>query len=527
MGLPLKEESWIWYSLVIFVAAARFASRILLFRGDVRKLQVDDWIMACAICSYTTFIVTINIVAFTESNLLPPGFDLDSLTSSDISERRFGSKLVLVVEQCQCVTVWAVKACLLIMYYRLTIALKENVAVKILSVYVTFGFVFMEIFYFGVWCRPFSNYWAVPTPNTQCNAATNHLITNAVFNISSDLFLLILALQMIIRSRLPLHRKLVLSLIFGLGVFVILASILNKYYSFTNPFGTAWTYWYTRESSTSLLVANLPYTWTLLRRLFNLKSFDGRSSNTNSNTNNGTHFTYHTNRTARARHTSIQPNTLNGTAISPPPPSAATTPNGKLWRRSDSHTPTIRSSVDYNNRRHSGAPTANSNFDSGRSSGTRSENMLLKTYPHNHEIYGRADQEALGIEPWDFGIDLGGSVAEDDEEEDYKNDKRDGARLFKDAYADIDASRLGLDSAHKNAAELAELERALLRPERWDTLDEEAAIGGDGTATSSAAATAAPESLPPKSSPRSRPSSPLRPTTTTPPRSPPRSLVGE
>lgn len=109
MGLPLKEEAWIWYSLVIFVAAARYASRILLFRGDLRKLQIDDFIIAVALCSYTTLIVTINIVAFTESNLLPPGFSEKDLTPDDIAERRFGSKLVLVVEQCQCVTIWAVK----------------------------------------------------------------------------------------------------------------------------------------------------------------------------------------------------------------------------------------------------------------------------------------------------------------------------------------------------------------------------------------------------------------------------------
>lgn len=389
----------------------------------------------------------------------------------------------------------------------LSVALKENVAVKILSVYVTFGFVFMEIFYFGVWCRPFTNYWAVPTPNTQCNAATNHLITNAVFNISSDLFLLILALQMIVRSRLPLHRKLVLSLIFGLGVFVILASILNKYYSFSNPFGTAWTYWYTRESSTSVLVANLPYTWTLLRRLFNLKSFDGRSSNTNSNTYHGTHVTYRSNRTGRTRHISIQPGALNGASVMAPPASAAPVPSGKVWRRSGSHTASARASIDYNNRRHSGAPTtgAASTLESSRSSTTRSENLLLKSYPRDHEIYGRAEQEALGIEPWDFGIDLGGNVAEEDEgEEDSYKEHKDGAQQFQEAFADIDATRLGLDSAHKNAAELAALEHALLRPEKWDAADEEAAIGGNGmqqkvAAPASSAATADDAGTPPSS----------------------------
>jgi hypothetical protein len=43
--------------------------------------------------------------------------------------------------------------------------------------------------------------------------------------------------------------------------------VLNKWYSFTQPFGAQWTYWYVRESSTALLVANLPFVWTFWRRI--------------------------------------------------------------------------------------------------------------------------------------------------------------------------------------------------------------------------------------------------------------------
>jgi hypothetical protein len=62
----------------------------------------------------------------------------------------------------------------------------------------------------------------------------------------------------------------------------ILSAILNKYYSFTQPFGAMWTFWYIRESSTALITANIPFTWTLLRRAFNLHSFAGHSSHPNS-----------------------------------------------------------------------------------------------------------------------------------------------------------------------------------------------------------------------------------------------------
>lgn len=355
--LPLIVESPIWYGVVAIIVLARFVSRTLLF-GTIKKLQIDDWIMAFAFCVYTAFIVSINIVAQANSNLLPPGFDIRSLTAHQISDREYGSKMILVVEQCQCVIIWSAKACLLIMYYRLTIALRENIVVKILAVYVAFGFVIMEIFYLGVWCRPFHNYWAVPTPNVQCSAATNHLITNAVFNLSSDLVMLVVALQMLIRSYLPLRRKLVLSGIFGLGIFVILAAVLNKYYSFSQPFGGLWTFWYVRESSTALLVANLPFTWTLLRRIFNLRAFD------------------HTTTNPASRNLNSQ-RTIKYRRFIP------------MGRRTSSTSD-----------RSAGSGASNSPTQD-----TASSLQVLTDWRENN-YYGRADKEALEADPWDLGNKL-------------------------------------------------------------------------------------------------------------------------
>lgn len=90
--------------------------------------------------------------------------------------------------------------------------------------------------------------------------------------------MLAIGLSLYIRSQLPIKRKLILSCIFGVGIFVILSAVLNKYYSFTQPFGALWTFWYVREASTALLVANFPFTWTLLRRVFHLHSFEGSES---------------------------------------------------------------------------------------------------------------------------------------------------------------------------------------------------------------------------------------------------------
>ncbi|KID96544.1 UbiD family decarboxylase, partial [Metarhizium majus ARSEF 297] len=208
------------------------------------------------------------MIATTNSNLIDPNHPA-SLSPQDIRQREFGSKMVLLAEQMQCVTIWLVKACLLLMYHRLTLSLKGNLVVKIVACYVAFGFVLMEILYLGVWCRPFSQYWAVPPDST-----TNHLITNAVLNISSDMMIILIPMPIFLQSRLKWRKKLILVGVFALGGFTILSAILNKFYSFNEPFGSAWTFWYIRESSTAIIVANLPLTWTVFRRLFHLRSFD-------------------------------------------------------------------------------------------------------------------------------------------------------------------------------------------------------------------------------------------------------------
>ena len=128
----------------------------------------------------------------------------------------------------------------------------------------------------------------------QCSTALHHLIVNATFNISSDVMMLCIPLPLLITSQLPRTKKLILCCLFGLGVFVILCAVLNKYYSFAHPFSPMWTFWYIREASTAILVANFPMCWALMRRLFNLRSFNA-ASNTQSKANTAA-SNFHSNR---------------------------------------------------------------------------------------------------------------------------------------------------------------------------------------------------------------------------------------
>lgn len=228
----------------------------------------------------TVLIAVMQAISKTNSNLIPPGDDISNYSAAEIRSRIYGSKLVLVVEQMQILTIWLIKSCLLIMYNRMTSVLPQHKIVIATSIYVGLTFVTMEVLYLGVWCRPFSQYWAVPPNSSQCSAATNHLITNAVFNISSDLIIISIPMPLLFKVRLPKKNKTILFIIFLIGAFTIVASALNKYYSFTHPFGTEWTIWYLRESYTAILCANLPLTYPLIQRVFKLRNWSNPSNAT-------------------------------------------------------------------------------------------------------------------------------------------------------------------------------------------------------------------------------------------------------
>ncbi|KAL7780501.1 hypothetical protein CFE70_010524 [Pyrenophora teres f. teres 0-1] len=250
MGV-LDPEAGIFYGVCWIVVIVRLISR-RLHRGSWKLLQADDYLILVAMATDTVLITIMHEVAKTSSNLIPPGDDVSKYTQAEIKNRVYGSKLVLVVEHMQLLTVWLVKACLLIMYNRMTMVLPQHKIVIWTAVYVE-----------------------------QCSAATNHLITNAIFNITSDVIIILIPMPLLFKVRLPKKTKCILFFIFCIGAFTIVAAALNKYYSFTHPFGTEWTIWYLRESYTAILCANLPLTYPLIQRIFHLRNW-------NSNTYTGT-----------------------------------------------------------------------------------------------------------------------------------------------------------------------------------------------------------------------------------------------
>lgn len=223
-------------------------------------------------CCYTVLIVFLNICADVSTNLIDPA-DIPNLTPEDIRNRVYGSKCVLVAESMMCAVQWGTKACLLMLYYRLTENLRQRIVVQIAAVYSIVTYIVMISLYYGYWCRPFRGFWETPTPDIQCATQIHHLIVNLTFNLTSDLMIIFIPLPLFIKAHLDLKKKLLLVFPFSLGFFTMVCAILSKHLSFTQPFSSEWLFWYTREASTAMIVANMPYSWTVIRRVFHVKAF--------------------------------------------------------------------------------------------------------------------------------------------------------------------------------------------------------------------------------------------------------------
>ncbi|KFY49994.1 hypothetical protein V495_00388 [Pseudogymnoascus sp. VKM F-4514 (FW-929)] len=71
-------------------------------------------------------------------------------------------------------------------------------------------------------CHPVTHYWqVVPDPGPQCREGYAQLITMAVANVTTDLLLVIFPIPLIFGSHMPLRRKTMLTMLFGLSLIPI------------------------------------------------------------------------------------------------------------------------------------------------------------------------------------------------------------------------------------------------------------------------------------------------------------------
>jgi hypothetical protein len=103
----------------------------------------------------------------------------------------------------------------------------------------------------------------------QCSNYQHYEIIQGIFAITADIFMLLIAIPLVMTVRLPARQKAILVILFGLGIFVIVAAILTKIYCLVPELiSYAYMQWYFRESTVAMLVTCIPLMWTLFREIF-------------------------------------------------------------------------------------------------------------------------------------------------------------------------------------------------------------------------------------------------------------------
>ncbi|KAF2636102.1 hypothetical protein P280DRAFT_410179 [Massarina eburnea CBS 473.64] len=216
--------------------------------------------------SFGILIICLNVIALEGGSNLYKSSEIDKFSEDDIMKRVRGSKIWLVSEQAMLTVLWTLKCCILFVYSRLTHGTRHIRNVQWLAVYVVVGWIAVEIAFFTA-CRPFNGYWSIPSPDPQCDIHTHYAIVQMIFNISSDLGIFAISISFIAPIAAPLKQKLVLGVVFGMGIFVmsIVAAVLTKSCNLSNGHNDQYMLWYIREASVAVYVANLLSIWPLLR----------------------------------------------------------------------------------------------------------------------------------------------------------------------------------------------------------------------------------------------------------------------
>ncbi|KAL2061239.1 hypothetical protein VTL71DRAFT_7512 [Oculimacula yallundae] len=207
-----------------------FIARMVTRGWVLRRMHIDDPLMVFTMLMWICLIILSNFAGQFATNLYPKEYEERILANpANAYYRTFGSQLGVGVEQAMLAAIWGSKLCVWFFLQRLHRKLPRfEAAIWFLFIYIWAGLFIVEIIFFFASCLPFSQYWAVPVKDPECASHHRFQMVQLIFNISSDLALILFPLPMIWVAQLPWKRKLILTAIFGLAVFKIVAAVMNQ-----------------------------------------------------------------------------------------------------------------------------------------------------------------------------------------------------------------------------------------------------------------------------------------------------------
>ncbi|KAK2841616.1 hypothetical protein FQN49_006077, partial [Arthroderma sp. PD_2] len=221
LGRPTAEVPSRGYQLwvtdvVVVIVAGLFVVIRLISRYMRSGIQIDDWTILVALILSVLFSSAQNIA-------VEHGYGKHDWHITDEQEKQ-SLKWILVAQVLYKLVICLAKVSILFLYLRIFYVHQyfRRICICLIVFTVCSGIAFIPP---TIWqCSPVSAYWDRSIPH-KCLSSFPNWLSYAIINITTDVILLILPIQQILRLQLTKRDKIALILVFLLGSFVCITSI--------------------------------------------------------------------------------------------------------------------------------------------------------------------------------------------------------------------------------------------------------------------------------------------------------------
>ena len=210
---PTLLVSWWCTGFALAAILVRVGGRYV----RTEKLFREDWIMFGNILPLVIRMGLVHVILIWGTNNTRTA----GLTPLDLHHRSTGSRLVLASRIFYALFIWMAKWSILEFLKRLVGAFwhtSYEIGLQIIRYFLLATFIAVIISDLAE-CQPFTHYWQViPDPGPHCREGIAQLMTMGICDIVTDITLVAFPIPIVIRSEMPLKRKISLVLLFALSL---------------------------------------------------------------------------------------------------------------------------------------------------------------------------------------------------------------------------------------------------------------------------------------------------------------------
>ncbi|KAL6230598.1 hypothetical protein BDW75DRAFT_63202 [Aspergillus navahoensis] len=213
---PTLLVSWWATGVSLAIIVTRVCGRYV----RIERLFREDKIMMASIIPLLARMAFVHVILIWGTN----NTKVDGLTDEDIRHREIGSRLVLAARIFYAIFIWAAKLTVCEFLNRIAgVTWRRSVQIFLIFVYYFLGSTLLAVVIATLAeCQPFTHHWqVVPDPGPDCRSGYANVITMGACDIITDLLLVGFPIFIVLRTSMPLKRKIALVVLFALSLILV------------------------------------------------------------------------------------------------------------------------------------------------------------------------------------------------------------------------------------------------------------------------------------------------------------------